>query len=106
VRRHSGEEIVLTERERRAPLVFLWPRVWRYLRHGITTMRGLSISLVAYLVFLGTALASMPVYALLGRRRIRRVEARVALLMGMGNFLVHWFMWFITPGSGWRCAWA
>ena len=31
-RRHSGQEIVLTERERRAPLVFLWPRVWRYLR--------------------------------------------------------------------------
>jgi hypothetical protein len=32
-RRHSGQEIVLTERERRAPLIFLWPRVWRYLRH-------------------------------------------------------------------------
>jgi 1-acyl-sn-glycerol-3-phosphate acyltransferase len=32
-RRHSGQEIVLSERERRAPLVFLWPRVWRYLRH-------------------------------------------------------------------------
>jgi 1-acyl-sn-glycerol-3-phosphate acyltransferase len=31
-RRHSGQEIVLTERERRAPLLFLWPRVWRYLR--------------------------------------------------------------------------
>jgi hypothetical protein len=32
-RRHSGQEIMLTERERRAPLIFLWPRVWRYLRH-------------------------------------------------------------------------
>ena len=32
-RRHSGQEIELTERERRAPLIFLWPRVWRYLRH-------------------------------------------------------------------------
>jgi hypothetical protein len=32
-RRHSGQEIVLTERERRHPLVFLWPRVFRYLRH-------------------------------------------------------------------------
>jgi len=31
--RHSGQEIVLTERERRHPLVFLWPRVIRYLRH-------------------------------------------------------------------------
>ncbi|HET8645401.1 MAG TPA: hypothetical protein VFO85_07935, partial [Vicinamibacteria bacterium] len=31
-RRHSGQDIVLSERERRAPLIFLWPRVWRYLR--------------------------------------------------------------------------
>ena len=32
-RRHSGDGIELTEREKRAPLLFLWPRVWRYLRH-------------------------------------------------------------------------
>lgn len=32
-RRHSGQEIELTSRERRWPLVFLWPRVVRYLRH-------------------------------------------------------------------------
>jgi hypothetical protein len=31
--RHTGREIVLTPRERRMPLVFLWPRVLRYLRH-------------------------------------------------------------------------
>jgi hypothetical protein len=31
-RRHTGEEIVLTERERKYPLVLLWPRVFRYLR--------------------------------------------------------------------------
>jgi hypothetical protein len=31
-RRHTGEDIVLTPRERRLPLVFLWPRVVRYLR--------------------------------------------------------------------------
>jgi len=31
--RHTGQEIVLTARERRLPLVFLWPRVFRYLRH-------------------------------------------------------------------------
>lgn len=30
--RHSGQEIVFTDRERRLPLVFLWPRVFRYLR--------------------------------------------------------------------------
>jgi hypothetical protein len=32
-RRHSGQPIVLTERERRLPLIFLWPRVIEYLRH-------------------------------------------------------------------------
>jgi hypothetical protein len=30
--RHTGQEIVFTDRERRMPLVFLWPRVFRYLR--------------------------------------------------------------------------
>jgi hypothetical protein len=30
--RHTGQRIVLTERERRLPIVFLWPRVIRYLR--------------------------------------------------------------------------
>jgi len=30
--RHTGREIVLSQRERRWPLVFLWPRVLRYLR--------------------------------------------------------------------------
>ena len=33
VRRHSGQPIELTERERRLPLIFLWPRVIGYLRH-------------------------------------------------------------------------
>jgi hypothetical protein len=32
-RRHTGQDIVLTERERRMPLLFLWPRVFQYLRH-------------------------------------------------------------------------
>ena len=31
-RRHTGEPIVLTPRERRLPIVFLWPRLVRYLR--------------------------------------------------------------------------
>jgi hypothetical protein len=39
-RRHSGEDIVLTPRERRMPLVFLWPRVIRYLRHKDKQGRG------------------------------------------------------------------
>lgn len=32
-RRHTGQDIVLSERERRLPLVFLWPRVIHYLRN-------------------------------------------------------------------------
>jgi hypothetical protein len=32
-RRHSGQTIELTARERRLPLIFLWPRVIDYLRH-------------------------------------------------------------------------
>jgi hypothetical protein len=39
-RRHSGQDIVLTPRERRLPLVFLWPRVIRYLRHKDQQGRG------------------------------------------------------------------
>jgi hypothetical protein len=31
-RRHTGQPIVLTPREKRLPIVFLWPRVIRYLR--------------------------------------------------------------------------
>jgi hypothetical protein len=32
VRRHGGEEIELSPRERRMPLLFLWPRLFKYLR--------------------------------------------------------------------------
>jgi hypothetical protein len=32
VRRHAGTEIELSPRERRLPLLFLWPRLFRYLR--------------------------------------------------------------------------
>jgi hypothetical protein len=35
-RRHTGEEIVLTESERRYPLLLLWPRLFRYLRRKDT----------------------------------------------------------------------
>jgi len=31
--RHTGKPIVLTPRERRMPLIFLWPRFFRFLRH-------------------------------------------------------------------------
>jgi hypothetical protein len=32
LRRHSGPQVELTPRERRLPLLFLWPRLFRYLR--------------------------------------------------------------------------
>jgi len=32
VERRSGTEIVLSDRERRWPIIFLWPRVISYLR--------------------------------------------------------------------------
>ncbi|MGE3374173.1 MAG: hypothetical protein AB7O37_11600 [Vicinamibacteria bacterium] len=37
IERHGGQPVELTPRERRWPLVFLWPRLWRFLRakdHG------------------------------------------------------------------------
>jgi hypothetical protein len=37
--RHTGEPIVLTPRERRLPLLFLWPRLVRFLRHKDRTGR-------------------------------------------------------------------
>jgi hypothetical protein len=39
-RRHSGQPIELTERERRLPLIFLWPRVIEYLRHKDKSWRA------------------------------------------------------------------
>lgn len=32
-RRHTGEDIALTPREKQWPLVFLWPRFFRFMRH-------------------------------------------------------------------------
>ena len=50
-RRHTGEDIVLTERERRMPLVFLWPRVIHYLRHK--DRRAMTPAFAVFLAVLG-----------------------------------------------------
>jgi hypothetical protein len=34
VQRHSGVEVIPTERQRRYPLIFAWPLVWRLYRQG------------------------------------------------------------------------
>jgi len=56
-------------------------------------------SLVVLAAVLGTALASMPVFALVRRGRPDPDAARKgsSFLLGVGNFLVHWLMWAIGP---------
>jgi hypothetical protein len=34
VKRHSGVEVTATEKQRRYPLIFAWPLVWRLYRQG------------------------------------------------------------------------
>ena len=48
--RHTGHDIVLSPRERRLPLVFLWPRVFRYLRDKDAGEAGVSPSLAVLAV--------------------------------------------------------
>ena len=63
--------------------------------------RALATASVSFLAFLGAVaigLASMPVYALSGRKRDADVAGKGGqLLGGMGDFVLHWFMWAITP---------
>jgi len=63
-------------------------------------MPPFSVAALSYLAFLGLAIASMPVYALLGRRPDPDASRRgSSFLMGAGDFLVHWFMWFMSPAE-------
>ncbi len=58
----------------------------------------MTFSLGALLSALGLAFASMAVYARLGRRMDADAQRKGAtFLMGVGDFLVHWFMWVIGP---------
>jgi phosphatidylglycerophosphate synthase len=50
------------------------------------------------LFLLALAIASTLVYAAFGRRRDRDAsEKGTQFLLGLGDFLVHWFMWVIGP---------
>jgi CDP-diacylglycerol--glycerol-3-phosphate 3-phosphatidyltransferase len=50
------------------------------------------------LIMLALAIASTFVYAAVGRRQDKDASAKgTQFLMGLGNFLVHWFMWVIGP---------
>ncbi len=59
----------------------------------------MSPALIAVVAVLGVALASMPVFAVLGAgRRDPDAERKGSrFLLGVGDFLIHWFMWAIRP---------
>jgi len=58
-------------------------------------MSGLSPVLLAVL---GLAFASMAAYAAFGARRDADAERKGSqFLLGLGDFLVHWFMWLLGP---------
>jgi CDP-diacylglycerol--glycerol-3-phosphate 3-phosphatidyltransferase len=56
-------------------------------------------SLVVLAAVLGAALVSMPVFALArgARRDTDAARKGSSFLLGVGDFLVHWFMWAISP---------
>ncbi|HSD27779.1 MAG TPA: CDP-alcohol phosphatidyltransferase family protein, partial [Vicinamibacteria bacterium] len=56
-------------------------------------------TLLALAVVLGAALLSMPVFALVhrGRRDPDAERKGSRFLLGVGDFLVHWFLWAIGP---------
>ena len=57
-------------------------------------------SLAVLLAALALAVASMGAYALRGRRPDVDAQRKGAtFLMGVGDFLVHWFMWVIRPAE-------
>jgi len=50
------------------------------------------------LIMLAVAIASTFVYASVGRKQDKDASAKgTQFLLGLGNFLVHWFMWVIGP---------
>jgi phosphatidylglycerophosphate synthase len=56
-------------------------------------------SLLVLAAVLGSALLSMPVFALArgARRDADAARKGSSFLLGVGDFLVHWFMWAISP---------
>jgi CDP-diacylglycerol--glycerol-3-phosphate 3-phosphatidyltransferase len=58
----------------------------------------MSGSLSVLLALAGLAVGSMAAYALVGARRDQDAERKGSqFLLGLGNFLVHWFMWLLGP---------
>ena len=58
----------------------------------------MSAARVVLLAAVGLALATMPIYALRGGGPDADARGKGAtFLLGAGDFLLHWFMWLITP---------
>jgi phosphatidylinositol phosphate synthase len=58
----------------------------------------MSTSVVVFLGVLGAMLVSMPVFALAGPRIDADQKGKGGqLFLGAGDFLMHWFMWAISP---------
>ena len=58
----------------------------------------MSIELIVLLAVLALAVASMLAFAVRGGARDADAERRGSrFLLGFGDFLVHWFMWVVTP---------
>jgi CDP-diacylglycerol--glycerol-3-phosphate 3-phosphatidyltransferase len=57
----------------------------------------MTLSLLALVVAVSVAVLSMLVYAAVGGKDADAERKGSQFLMGLGNFLVHWFMWVIAP---------
>jgi CDP-diacylglycerol--glycerol-3-phosphate 3-phosphatidyltransferase len=63
------------------------------------------VSVLSLGLTLCAAFLSMGFYALLGARRDRDASAKGSqLALGVGDFLVHWFMWLLGPAERWALA--
>jgi CDP-diacylglycerol--glycerol-3-phosphate 3-phosphatidyltransferase len=60
----------------------------------------LSPSLVSFLIVLGLLLTSMVVFALRGNKRdADAVSKNAQFLGGLGDFVLHWFLWVVDPAA-------
>jgi len=58
----------------------------------------MTLSFSVFLAVISAALASTVVYTLRGRRRDADVDGKSGQFMGrLGDFVLHWFMWAISP---------
>lgn len=60
----------------------------------------MSVHLLVFLSVVGVALASLPLFALFGRRDVDATRKGTRFLSGgIGEFLLHWFMWAVGPAE-------